>query len=423
MKWLSGRPWTFGIVGGLGMLAAFLMGGVAARAIGAERYPFYFALLPALFLFAGALSRHELLHFPVLRPVHGVELKPEIARRMARELEAAIKRRGYNSVWRHAGFWLAVVTCTVACDVLMVTSAKRIGDLLDPQPPRCPGASTGYDLGVVSASFTESTTTELVVRLLGVALLFAACSSAAIAVARNLQRVSTGQPIGRAFVRAIRAIIAVQVVTILVLAPMIHGGLLTEPESIALLGAACGIFGEGLARVLFYALSVIFGMRYEEQSDEELNEVHGLDEGDKARLEEAGLGSVHALALSSTADIFAVTRVQIPRIVDWQKQAIDLHARVLRRGSPAAGRGLAAEPAKAPATPAKAPEPDFSTAARAALADWATVASVELHETPEAQLAAEQAAPETVKQAAEAARLAAEQAAAQARAAGEAKAQ
>ena len=70
MKWLSGRPWTFGIVGGLGMLAAFLMGGVAARAIGAERYPFYFALLPALFLFAGALSRHELLHFPVLRPVH-----------------------------------------------------------------------------------------------------------------------------------------------------------------------------------------------------------------------------------------------------------------------------------------------------------------------------------------------------------------
>jgi cytochrome bd-type quinol oxidase subunit 2 len=90
-----------------------------------------------------------------------------------------------------------------------------------------------------------------------------------------------------------------------------------------LIGVSVAILGERMLRVVTNRAASLLGIEgYAVPQSDDLNVIDGLSEEDAARLGEERIDSVHALAFTPTARIFFNTVYGLPRICDWQDQAL-----------------------------------------------------------------------------------------------------
>lgn len=90
-----------------------------------------------------------------------------------------------------------------------------------------------------------------------------------------------------------------------------------------LIGVAVALMGERMLRVVTNRAASLLGLEgYAMAQTDDLNVIDGLSEEDAARLAEERIDSVHALAFTPTARIFFNTVYGLPRICDWQDQAL-----------------------------------------------------------------------------------------------------
>jgi hypothetical protein len=90
-----------------------------------------------------------------------------------------------------------------------------------------------------------------------------------------------------------------------------------------LIGVAVALMGERMLRVVTNRTASLLGLEgYAMAQADDLNVIDGLSEEDAARLAEERIDSVHALAFTPTARIFFNTVYGLPRICDWQDQAL-----------------------------------------------------------------------------------------------------
>jgi hypothetical protein len=95
-----------------------------------------------------------------------------------------------------------------------------------------------------------------------------------------------------------------------------------------LLGAAVAVLGDRITLALNQRAAATLGIALPERSERNaLHQINGLEDEDALRLGEEGIDSVHALALCATPKLFFSTPYALPRICDWQDQAL-LIARV-----------------------------------------------------------------------------------------------
>jgi hypothetical protein len=90
-----------------------------------------------------------------------------------------------------------------------------------------------------------------------------------------------------------------------------------------LIGVAVALIGERMLRVVTNRAASLLGLEgFATPTAGDLNAVDGLSDEDAARLAEERIDSVHALAFTPTARIFFNTVYGLPRICDWQDQAL-----------------------------------------------------------------------------------------------------
>lgn len=90
-----------------------------------------------------------------------------------------------------------------------------------------------------------------------------------------------------------------------------------------LIGVAVALLGERMLRVVTNRAASMLGLEgFSATQSDDLNVIDGLSEEDAARLAEERIDSVHALAFTPTARIFFNTVYGLPRICDWQDQAL-----------------------------------------------------------------------------------------------------
>lgn len=90
-----------------------------------------------------------------------------------------------------------------------------------------------------------------------------------------------------------------------------------------LIGVSVALLGERMLRVMTNRAASLLGLEgYAVTQADDLNVIDGLSEEDAARLAEERIDSVHALAFTPTARIFFNTVYGLPRICDWQDQAL-----------------------------------------------------------------------------------------------------
>jgi hypothetical protein len=90
-----------------------------------------------------------------------------------------------------------------------------------------------------------------------------------------------------------------------------------------LIGVAVALIGERMLRVVTNRAASMLGLEgFAAPQSADLNVIDGLSEEDAARLSEERIDSVHALAFTPTARIFFNTVYGLPRICDWQDQAL-----------------------------------------------------------------------------------------------------
>jgi hypothetical protein len=90
-----------------------------------------------------------------------------------------------------------------------------------------------------------------------------------------------------------------------------------------LIGVAVALIGERMLRVVTNRAANMLGLEgFAAPQSADLEVIDGLSEEDAARLSEERIDSVHALAFTPTARIFFNTVYGLPRICDWQDQAL-----------------------------------------------------------------------------------------------------
>jgi len=90
-----------------------------------------------------------------------------------------------------------------------------------------------------------------------------------------------------------------------------------------LIGIGVALMGERILRVVTNRAASLLGLEgFASPEPGNLNIIDGLSEEDAARLAEERIDSIHALAFTPTARIFFNTVYGLPRICDWQDQAL-----------------------------------------------------------------------------------------------------
>jgi hypothetical protein len=90
-----------------------------------------------------------------------------------------------------------------------------------------------------------------------------------------------------------------------------------------LIGIGVALIGERMLRIVTNRAASLLGLEgYAMPQSGDLNVIEGLSEEDAARLAEERIDSIHALAFTPTARIFFNTVYGLPRICDWQDQAL-----------------------------------------------------------------------------------------------------
>lgn len=90
-----------------------------------------------------------------------------------------------------------------------------------------------------------------------------------------------------------------------------------------LIGVAVALMGERILRLVTHRAASLLGLEAAAVTkSSDLNLIEGLSEDDAARLAEERIDSIHALAFTPTARIFFNTVYGLPRICDWQDQAL-----------------------------------------------------------------------------------------------------
>jgi hypothetical protein len=90
-----------------------------------------------------------------------------------------------------------------------------------------------------------------------------------------------------------------------------------------LIGLGVALIGERMLRIVTNRAASILGLEgYASPEPGDLNVIDGLSEEDAARLAEERIDSIHALAFTPSARIFFNTVYGLPRICDWQDQAL-----------------------------------------------------------------------------------------------------
>ncbi|KFE71521.1 hypothetical protein [Hyalangium minutum] len=90
-----------------------------------------------------------------------------------------------------------------------------------------------------------------------------------------------------------------------------------------LIGIAVALLGERILRIVTNRAASLLGLEgFASPEPTDLNIIDGLAEEDAARLAEERIDSIHALAFTPTSRIFFNTVYGLPRICDWQDQAL-----------------------------------------------------------------------------------------------------
>jgi len=90
-----------------------------------------------------------------------------------------------------------------------------------------------------------------------------------------------------------------------------------------LIGIGVALIGERMLRIVTNRAASLLGLEgFASPEPGNLNIIDGLSEEDAARLAEERIDSIHALAFTPTARIFFNTVYGLPRICDWQDQAL-----------------------------------------------------------------------------------------------------
>jgi hypothetical protein len=107
--------------------------------------------------------------------------------------------------------------------------------------------------------------------------------------------------------------------------PLSHGesNPLRGKTGALLIGVAVALMGERMLRVVTNRAASMLGLEGSAAAKAaDLRVIDGLSEEDAARLAEERIDSIHALAFTPTARIFFNTAYGLPRICDWQDQAL-----------------------------------------------------------------------------------------------------
>lgn len=90
-----------------------------------------------------------------------------------------------------------------------------------------------------------------------------------------------------------------------------------------LIGIGVALIGERVLRIVTNRAASLLGLEgFAAPEPGDLNIIDGLSEEDASRLAEERIDSIHALAFTPTARIFFNTVYGLPRICDWQDQAL-----------------------------------------------------------------------------------------------------
>ncbi|WP_433303664.1 hypothetical protein ACQP2F_12640 [Actinoplanes sp. CA-030573] len=118
--------------------------------------------------------------------------------------------------------------------------------------------------------------------------------------------------------------IAVRVLVVVVLAWLIDGttGASTNSKPLYLLAFAAGFVPDRVLHLLWEKAVPKLGRVLNQDRQQQLTELEGIDLYERTRLWEEGITSVEALAHHDLLDLFFKTRIPAARLVDWVDQAI-----------------------------------------------------------------------------------------------------
>jgi hypothetical protein len=95
-----------------------------------------------------------------------------------------------------------------------------------------------------------------------------------------------------------------------------------SPESLYLLAFAAGLVPDSILHLIWEKALPRLGNILNQDRQQPLTELEGIDLYERTRLSEEGITSVEALAHHDLLDLFFKTRISAARLVDWIDQAI-----------------------------------------------------------------------------------------------------
>jgi hypothetical protein len=118
--------------------------------------------------------------------------------------------------------------------------------------------------------------------------------------------------------------IAVRVLVVVILAWLINAttDVAQSPEPLYLLAFAAGFVPDRVLHLIWEKALPLLGNVLNQNRQQQLTELEGIDLYERTRLWEEGITSVEALAHHDLLDLFFKTRIPAPRLVDWVDQAI-----------------------------------------------------------------------------------------------------
>lgn len=194
---------------------------------------------------------------------------------------------------------------------------------------------------IVSSSLRTSTQ----IRMMAIAGASAALTSFALSFGRITVRASIRDTSARMFAFALRGVVT-SVLAVLLLCTLLwhnhasdsrgrddHDGEvevlkeqpLKNPASFLMIGMVVALIGESVLSQLTTRAAGVMNLlpaRPATDGAGTLTIIEGITEQDVLRLGEEGIDSLHALALGSTAHLYFSTPYSLPRICDWQDQAL-----------------------------------------------------------------------------------------------------
>lgn len=245
---------------------------------------------------------------------HGAELVEHA--RANWEYEREIMEGSIHRMGRHAGIFGFLASCIlITCTVLLFTQRDFIALAVGTSAT----ISFTLHLGqIFFRSASNDATARMMARASRTLLIVSICAlffGALFLKVDGRDGVSRAPEVGTPTAEALPAVNP---------PPANNGGNPLSGQTGALLiGVAVALVGERMLRVVTHRAASLLGLEgYATAQADDLNVIDGLSEEDAARLAEERIDSVHALAFTPTARIFFNTVYGLPRICDWQDQAL-----------------------------------------------------------------------------------------------------